>query len=304
MKSQIYIRLTMVFTAILMFTYTATSQTTVNYKIAEANDDCEEVREVIDPTDVQGFMDHGSSDLELCTEDNLQYCGMVYRNIQIPAGATITNAYIQFTCDDDNAEEITLEIYGALDANVAAPIGEDLFSISKYTPTTAVVSWTPPPWLTLEERGPDQQTPDISSIIQEIIDLEGWASGNNLMIVITDDEPTKIHRESEAWEDNDGAGASELFVTFTEGGTGETPITAEFSDLIYPNPTDGKLFIDNPSTDKFSYEIFTVNGKLVSSRDNITGPRAEVDLSGFAKGTYLVDVRTTGKKVTNKLILK
>ncbi len=304
MKSKIYIRLTMVFATILMFTYAVNSQTTINIKVAEENDDCEEVREVIDPTDVLGFMDHGSSDLELCTEDNLQYCGIVYRNVQIPKGATITNAYVQFTCDDDNNEDITLEIYGALDANVDAPIGQDLFSISKYPPTTAVVSWTPPPWMTLEERGPDQQTPDISSIIQEIIDQEGWASGNNLMIVLTDDEPQKIHRESEAFEDNNGAGASELFVTFTEGGTGETPISAEFSDLIYPNPTDGKLYIDNPSEDQFSYEIFTVNGKLVSSRYNIAGPRVEVDLSGLANGTYFVDVRTTGKKVTNKLILK
>lgn len=32
--------------------------------------------------------------------------------------------------------------------------------------------------------GPDQLTPDVSSIVQELVDQPGWASGNAMAIVI------------------------------------------------------------------------------------------------------------------------
>jgi hypothetical protein len=35
------------------------------------------------------------------------------------------------------------------------------------------------------EAGSDQQTSDISSIIQEIVDRPGWSGGNSLAIIIT-----------------------------------------------------------------------------------------------------------------------
>ena len=93
-------------------------------------------------------------------------------------------------------------------------------------------------------------------------------------------------------------------VTFTGGGTGVASVRDEFSNSIYPNPTEGKLNIVNPSTDKFGYEIFSINGKLVASRQNITGPATEVDLSNFARGVYFVDVRTAERTETHKLIVK
>jgi hypothetical protein len=37
----------------------------------------------------------------------------------------------------------------------------------------------------VREAGPDQQTPDLSPVIQEIVDRPGWSSGNALAIIIT-----------------------------------------------------------------------------------------------------------------------
>jgi hypothetical protein len=73
---------------------------------------------------------------------------------------------------------------------------------------------------------------------------------------------------------------------------------------IYPNPTEGKFYIKNPSSDKFSYQIYSINGKLVESRNNITGSTTEVDLSHLAKGMYFIGVRTAEKMETHKVILK
>ncbi len=47
------------------------------------------------------------------------------------------------------------------------------------------MSWNPVAWTTKGEAGPDQQTPDIASIIQEIVNPLGWSSGNSLVIIIT-----------------------------------------------------------------------------------------------------------------------
>ena len=35
------------------------------------------------------------------------------------------------------------------------------------------------------ESGPDQRTPDIGPVIQQIIGQPGWASGNALVIIVT-----------------------------------------------------------------------------------------------------------------------
>jgi len=40
-------------------------------------------------------------------------------------------------------------------------------------------------WTTVGEAGPDQQTPQLAAIIQEIVDRAGWTDGNAIVIIIT-----------------------------------------------------------------------------------------------------------------------
>ena len=312
MKSKFYTRFAIVFTTILMFTYFATAQTTISVPVADALDDVEEYQQAKSDSEPAGFMDQGSSDLELCneTEGVQQVVGIIFRSVAIPVGATITNAYIQFCADSDNDEAITLDIWGAKAATVDAPWTDVPYSVSSL-PKTALVQWTPSPWTTemadAMAQGPEQQTPDIKTIIQEIIEVAGWASGNNICIALMDPSGTvKQHREAESFEgatdDNAGVGIPTLNVTFS-GGTSVNPTLGEFSS-IYPNPTVGILNIDNPAKDGFSFEIYTINGKLVARRHNLRGARTEVDLSSFAKGVYFVNVISAEKTETHKLILK
>ena len=48
-----------------------------------------------------------------------------------------------------------------------------------------MVSWSPPPWPTEGLAGADQRSPDLSDIIQVIINRPGWERGNALALVIT-----------------------------------------------------------------------------------------------------------------------
>jgi hypothetical protein len=51
--------------------------------------------------------------------------------------------------------------------------------------TITAVDWEPPVWTTVGEAGPAQQTPDISAVIQEIVNRDGWSSGNSLAVIVT-----------------------------------------------------------------------------------------------------------------------
>ncbi len=199
-------------------TFTVTSLVTLVIPIAQGGDDAEEFRGVYEDYP-DGYMEVTSSDLELCTEaTNLQLMiGLLFRDVQIPVGAEITNAYVQFTCDDDDNQEgpLGMSIWGIKEANTSAPFIETLFNISSRPSTTASVTWLAPIWAVKEEKGPDQATADLSEIVQEIIDQSGWAAGNNMGFKFSNEVTEKIHREAEAWEDNDGGSPAELVVTFS-----------------------------------------------------------------------------------------
>ena len=187
---------------------------TLNILIVHSADDVEEYRTAGE----EGYMDMDSSDLELCTEstDDQHVIGLIFRSVLIPAGATITNAYIQFTCDDNDSDEgpLSIDIWGIKEASTSAPFLQDLFNCSSRPSTTTTVNWQAPVWEIKNERGPLEATPDLKEIVQEIIDLSGWIPGNTLGFKLANEETEKIHREAEAFDEGKG-GQPELVVTYT-----------------------------------------------------------------------------------------
>ena len=307
MKSKFYSRLTMVVSIILTFSYISFAQTTINVKINSGPDDAEEVMTSLEAEGPLGAIDIGSSDLELIFDHEPQYVGLLFRNVQIPKGSTVTNAYVQFSVDvikeGCTDQAIALEVYGAKVANLTE-IGEADYSISQHPPTTAKVAWAPESSVAVGDRGVNEQTPDIASVITEIIGLDGWAAGNNMLIIVGGDpnQTEDKNREVESF-DGDPDGAPELFVTFTEG-TSVDPLNADLSESIYPNPATQKITIDNPSTGIFDFEIYSINGKLVKSRFDILEPSISLDVSDFARGTYFVKITSEGRTDTHKVVLK
>jgi hypothetical protein len=94
--------------AVLYITYEGDSPTKkVSYTVTDSTD--------VEENLINGEMYWNSSDLELGRDgDEPQVVGLQFRDVDIPNGATITDAYIQFTCDEINEAEdaITLEIVG------------------------------------------------------------------------------------------------------------------------------------------------------------------------------------------------
>lgn len=149
----------------------------IDVRVATGDDDAEERS--------TGRMRITSSDLELVFDGGGdQTIGLRFNAINIPQNAVITNAYIQFQVDEANTIATSLLIHGE-DTDNAAVFGSTRGNISSRAKTAASVAWSPAPWTTVGEAGPDQMTPSIVGVIQEIVNRGSWSSGNSLAIIIT-----------------------------------------------------------------------------------------------------------------------
>jgi len=165
--------------------------------IAEDNDDGEDHIAYAGQTD-DGAEGLTSSDLEMPWEDGVQsssyqVIGLRFTDIQIPKGSEVINAYIRFTADNNDDEKLTvgpvnLIINGLLQPDPGGFGGGEDFYTDRNPKTAAEVLWSNIPNWTSDRATEASKTPDISSIIQEIINQNGWTGGNALIIFIRDDE--------------------------------------------------------------------------------------------------------------------
>ena len=104
--------------------------------------------------------------------------------MQIPKGATIVDANVQFTADETGNRATNLAVR-AERADNSAPITTSAFNISNRPRTSASVAWAPPAWQTVGAAGPGQLTPNIASVVQEVVNRPGWVAGNALTVIVT-----------------------------------------------------------------------------------------------------------------------
>jgi len=138
-----------------------------------------------------GAMYLDSSDLELVFDSfnsqNNQTVGLRFDNIPLPSNAVINNAYIQFTVDETDSGLTNLTIDGEYngDASFFTTNSNDL-SNRTTTSSQNEVSWpNVPSWNSVGQSGSNQQTPDLSGIIAEILGHSGWTENNAMVFFIT-----------------------------------------------------------------------------------------------------------------------
>lgn len=199
----------------------------IDVRVSASTDDAEERAD--------GSVGRTSSDLELVFDrGGVQTVGMRFNGITIPRGATVTNAYIQFTADERTSEATELVIQGEA-SNNATTFTNAAFGISIRPRTLGSVAWTPDPWLTAGQSGPAQRTPDITALVQEIVNRGGWESGNSLVIVITGSG----ERVAESFNGAQSA-APLLHVEFDDGGgpANQPPVTYAGVDTTITLPAN------------------------------------------------------------------
>lgn len=81
----------------------------------------------------------------------------------------------------------------------------------------------------------------------------------------------------------------------------------EKSVTVFPNPTNGitTLWFENPNKNCVSYQVYDVVGKLVDESANIDAVnKINIDLSGKAKGNYLVKLTIGKEELVKKIIVE
>ena len=149
--------------------------TILEVRVSTGSDDAEE--------QASGSVGLSSSDLELVQESSTQTVGIRFRNVNIPPGAVIVKAWLQFQADESHSGTTSLTIAAQASANPAT-FSSSSGSISSRPRLTETVSWSPPGWST-GAQGPAQQTPDLALVIQAVVNQQNWTSGNSLVIIIT-----------------------------------------------------------------------------------------------------------------------
>ncbi len=176
--------------------------TTVSVTVSSGSDDAEEQLDPSNPY-FSGYPYMDSSDLELTFDGGEQEVGIRFASLAVPAGATITEAYIQFTADASHDGETNLTVLVENSVNPATYSADVLNDVSNREKFQLPVEWSNVPAWTAGLAGIDQRTPDLAALVQHIIDSEGWASGNPINFIITGTG----RREAESFE-NDEADAS------------------------------------------------------------------------------------------------
>lgn len=147
----------------------------IDVRVSSGIDDVEE--------SAAGEVSRTSSDIELVADGTRgnQTVGLRFRAIGVPQGATIVAARLRFVVDEPDAVSTSLQIR-AHAVDDAPEFSTATRNVSSRPLTTASTMWAPPSWSTV---GQTQDSPDLTSVVQEVISRAGWVSGNDMALILT-----------------------------------------------------------------------------------------------------------------------
>ncbi len=199
----------------------------IRLAIADDADDAEEAS--------NGDVSLGSSDLELVEDSSSQTVGLRFRKVPVNRGAKIKTAFIQFEVDEPSNAPAELTITGDNSWGNAAKFKARADNLSERKRTKAEVIWRPKPWIREDEAGPEQRTPDLAAVLQEMIDHPDWKTGNSVAFLI---EGTGSHVAKS--RDKSKTGAARLYFDIEQGDAQQADAPAE------PRPYTVRLFFTEP----------------------------------------------------------
>jgi len=223
---------------------------TINLSIPinSADDDAEEFP--------SGVVILNSGDIEMVQEGSSIFTtAFRFKNINIPEDAVITNAYLQFYAEEVQTGLANLTIAADADAD-APPLLNQNNNISSRELTESSVNWLPAPWPIIDANGLDQQTPDLSTIVQEVIDQSDWERGNSIAFIFTGMGTRTTYSYNNFVEDK-------VAVLHIQA---EVPIAIEPIDPVFINEVaaNGTTYEDASGTREDWIELFNPNSTEVN----------------------------------------
>ena len=128
-------------------------------------------------------------------DPDVEHAGVRYTNVTIPYQATITSAILTLRADatqSGTVVNVTIKSDSATNPATFSTASDWNARVR----SSASVAWNSiPSWTS----GTDYDSPDISTVIQGIVNRTGWASGNALVLFIENASSTNF-RQFESWD--------------------------------------------------------------------------------------------------------
>jgi type IV pilus assembly protein PilY1 len=162
--------------------------------------------------------------------------GFRYQGLNIPQGATITNAYMRFTSNTLNTASTTLTIRAEKVAN--SPVfTSSTNDLSGRTVTSTNVVWDSDNDFPVHDQ--TIITPSLVGVIQEVVDQTGWCGGNNLSILV---EGTSSDGSSarQALSNEEGTGLSPQLIVSYDDSTATGCVTGRLAYQVSSNSNNAE----------------------------------------------------------------
>ena len=204
-----------------------------SFSIASSGDDAQEDL----PT---GVVTRTDKSLATQSNSNRNLLGFRFNNLSIPKNASILSATLKLQSEGYSGAPINATIYGDRTADSAIFNSLVTRNLSTRGSTIATVDWSNIP----QSESDIVSSPDVSKIIEEIVSMPGWASGNSLSLMI--DPSSAAGQYLFGSHDSDASSPPQLQIEYQldETDLQGTPVTLrtardELIDVLNGLPTHG-----------------------------------------------------------------
>jgi len=227
--------------------------------------------------------------------------GVRFSRPNIPQGKEILSSYIQFIAGSNSATSTSISIIGEYGNN--ARVYQNLpLNISDRRLTNETIAWNPAAWIV----GDTVKTPDITTVISEIINQPGWSEYSSMGFIF---KTTEGQRSVYSY-DGDASKSAVLyyeyrtvnpFLVVDENTHGKTN---ELITEIYPNPAKASVNIRLNSNSKIQLSVYDHLGRICKNMQ-VHKPSGlyKLNTSDLKPGVYYISVRSGDKVQTEKLLI-
>ena len=166
-----------------------------------------------DAHEIDGSVTTSSNEVILSKGTDTVTSGMRFETLQIPQGATIVSANIRFTSEGFNIADTSLVISAEAQADSTA-FSTSSNNLSSRPKTATNVEWVA--GNSFPTTGEVITTPDISGVIQEVVDLNDWCGGKDLNVLIEGTSITGLSDRRVRAIDEGLSGAPQLVVSYDD----------------------------------------------------------------------------------------
>lgn len=142
--------------------------------------------------------------------------------LAVPTGAVVQSAVLRLRGSSDNsgAPQVVIRAFAATNLSpFAAGPGPSVTGLHPLT--SAAAPWTPPAF----SAGVSYDSPDLSALIQEVVNLPGWAPGQFIGLALTATNGAGDHWR--CWSNYLSGAPPRLLVAFTTGATGASDLDGD-----------------------------------------------------------------------------